>query len=210
MSVEKIKNASFKKGEYVTSKGSPHLGKGKIIDEVDYNQYIVRFDDGDESLFEGSDLVAAHACAKNAKFKVGDRVKDKHGNRGIVIGIQDDDAGPFGPPPSKYGAILRIKTDDGKTGYLDEANAILANSTGVRSSIPAVNAALNGCGTAKNAAADIPNGAFGKVTKALEKMREESMVLLGQLRDWGANVNGSEVSLLIQKIVQQARNRLFG
>ena len=63
------KNASFKKGEYVTSKGSPQLGKGKIIDEVDYNQYIVRFDDGDESLFEGSDLVAANACkARNYAY----------------------------------------------------------------------------------------------------------------------------------------------
>lgn len=57
--------AQFKIGEYVTSKERPYLGKGKIIDEVDYNQYIVRFDDGDESLFEGSDLVAANACAKN-------------------------------------------------------------------------------------------------------------------------------------------------
>lgn len=57
--------AQFKIGEYVTSKERPELGKGRITDEVDFNQYIVRFDDGDESLFEGSDLVAANACAKN-------------------------------------------------------------------------------------------------------------------------------------------------
>ena len=61
--------AQFKEGEYVTSKERPYLGKGRIIDEVDFNQYIVRFDDGDESLFEGSDLVAANACkARNYAY----------------------------------------------------------------------------------------------------------------------------------------------
>ena len=61
----RARNAKFKVGEYVTSKERPYLGKGRITDEVDFNQYIVKFGSGAQDLFEGSDLVAANACAKN-------------------------------------------------------------------------------------------------------------------------------------------------
>lgn len=107
----------------------------------------------------------SNAC-KNAKFKVGDRVKDKHGIRGIVVGIQADDAGPFGPPPSKYGAILRIKTDDGKTGYLEEANASLANACVSTNSV-----VRNAMAVAARNAVDLGRGIILKSKEAEEVQR---------------------------------------
>mgnify|MGYP006873212974 CR=1 FL=1 len=53
-------------------------------------------------------------------FKIGDKVKDRLGEVGVVEEIQSDDEGPFGPPPSKYGDLLGIRDDKGRLGFLNE------------------------------------------------------------------------------------------
>lgn len=131
--------AQFKEGEYVTSKERPELGKGRITDEVDYNQYIVRFDDGDESLFEGSDLVAANACAKNAKFKVGDWVKIKHsGAKAYITKIEGDQV------------VAKVPGGYNNEKYYD-LEMIEPTTSPLRSSNAAVQDALNSA-CARNAA----------------------------------------------------------
>lgn len=124
--------AEFKAGDRVVKMSGIGAGKYGTVNSVMENGTLNVTFDG-ERLPKYCDPALCGQVAANAKFRWGDRVKDKHGNRGIVVGIQDDDAGPFGSPPSKYGAILRIKTDDGKTGYLEEANASLANSRAANS-----------------------------------------------------------------------------
>lgn len=125
--------AEFKAGDRVVKMSGTGAGKYGTVNSVMENGTLNVTFDG-ERLPKYCDpmrcgQVAANATKSRLKgFKVGDKVKDRHGNVGIVEKIQTDDAGPFGPPPSKYGDLLGIKIDGGRIGWLNETNAVLVNS----------------------------------------------------------------------------------
>lgn len=124
--------AQFKVGEYVTSKERPYLGKGRIIDEVDFNQYLVKFGGGAQDLFEGSDLVAANACAKNGKFKVNDAVtvwRGKYkGREGRILGIYPTGTGKQLVDMLGHEGRTVVDIEDLSKGFKDGTNSCAKNA----------------------------------------------------------------------------------
>jgi ribosomal protein L24 len=122
---------AFKVGEYVTSKERPYLGKGRITDEVDFNQYIVKFGSGAQDLFEGSDLVAANGCAKNAKFKVNDAVtvwRGKYkGREGRILGIYPTGTGKQLVDMLGHEGRTVVDIEDLSKGFKDGTNSCAKN-----------------------------------------------------------------------------------
>ena len=151
--------AKFKVGDYAKSKERAYLDKGRIVDELEGNEYVVKFAKGVEDIFEERDLVAANSLSRNAKFKVGDKVKywvfDKKVT-GTIKAIRGDKA-----------EVVAVGDKTGITYPIKDL--VAANSVCSRNAVVAK--ALNAC--ARNASASPAlRKAYDEWKKAEEKFKK--------------------------------------
>lgn len=124
--------AEFQAGDRIVKMSGVNAGKYGTVNSVQDNGTLnVTFDGERLPRFcdpERCGAVAANAVKSRLKgFRIGDKVRDRGGNVGVIEEIQTDDAGPFGSPPSKLGDLLGVRVF-GRIGWINEANAVAANS----------------------------------------------------------------------------------
>ena len=133
--------AKFAKGDKVVSVKSGAKG---VVDEVyGEEKYAVLFDGAaNPDRVEGFQIKAANGCAKNAKFKVGDRVRDTEAMRdGVIVEVDAEKPGYYAV---KYDARPQPQWN------VPESYLTLANAAPVRSTNSIVQNAIS-ARTARNA-----------------------------------------------------------
>lgn len=139
-------------------------------------------------------------------YKIGDKViyqgadKKAYKRVGTLKSIEEKDGKPQ----------LTVEFDDGETftAPVDDWSREFTNACTSTNSVVR-NAMAANRRVARNAA-EIRPGEYGKVERVLEEIRVKSRDALGKLNEWGARIDANSVSSLVQKLMQQARNRIFG
>lgn len=138
--------AKFSKGDKVES---VKTGAKGVVDEVYGDEkYAVLFDGAtNPDRVEGFQIKAANGCARNNRFKVGDKVRH----------VDDGQDGPVGVVKGVYGdGKIKVKfpglVKDGFDGF-EEEELVMANSAPVRSANAVVQNAIN-ARRARNAKAE--------------------------------------------------------
>lgn len=137
--------AKFAKGDKVVSVKSGAKG---VVDEVyGEEKYAVLFDGAaNPDRVEGFQIKAANGCAKNAKFKVGDRVRDTEAMRdGVIVEVDAEKPGYY---------AVKYDTRPQPQWNVPESYLTLANSAPIRSANSVVQNAIN-ARTARNSDGDI-------------------------------------------------------